>query len=281
MSISSSNSRQYNRSSSSNYRSTTGNNKSTSSANTVARLPCCPHCTNVNKFMNKNLPTDHWLRETADPTSPIVCKELMATECRVCHNLGHTRSQCPSLAQSGQAQSVIVPMKPLQSKPSSHTTFKSKNVFEDLDNSDDEKPVSKIVNKPVANVSQSKVLPVTKKAKLDLDFPAFGQQIRSSTTTTATATTSDSSILNFAKAIMAPALPTVIKVAPEPVKESVKSAYKPISIAQKNKSWLDSDSGEDDLTEEYIALHRAMEHDFADTQRGRVNSWGNAHDEIY
>lgn len=270
MSISSSNSRQSNRSSSSNYRST-GNNKSTSSANTVARLPCCPHCTNVNKFMNKNLPTDHWLRETADPTSPIVCKELMATECRFCHNLGHTRSQCPSLAQSGQSQSVIVPMKPLQSKPSSHTTFKSKNVFEDLGDSDDEKLVVKVVNKPLANVSQSKVLPVTKKAKLDLDFPAFGQQISS-------ASTSDSSILNFAKAIMAPALPTIIKVAPEFIKESVKSEFKPISIAQKNKSWLDSDSGEDDLTEEYIALHRAMEQDFADTQRGRVNSWGDADD---
>lgn len=268
-----SNSRQSNRSSSSNYRSASGNNNNYSAkpvGGSVARLPCCPHCTNVNKFMNKNLPTDHWLRETADPASQVVCKELMATECRFCHNLGHTRSQCPQ-AQAQSAQSAkmnIVPIKPLQSKPSG-PTFKSKNVFDDLDNSDDEKPVVKVVNKPVANantrnVSQAKVLPVTKKAKLDLDFPAFGLS---------SATTSDQSVLNFAKAIMAPALPTVLKVAPEPVKESVKSAYKPISIAQKNRSWLDSDSGEDDLTEEYIALQRAKDQDFA-TQCSRVNSTG-------
>lgn len=274
MSISSSNSRQSNRSSSSNYRSASGNTKPFGGS--VARLPCCPHCTNVNKFMNKNLPTDHWLRETADPTSPIVCKELMATECRFCHNLGHTKSQCPA-AQAQSAQSAkmnLVPMKPLQSKPSG-PTFKSKNVFEDLDNSDDEKPVAKMVNKPVANssiVSQAKVLPVTKKAKLDLDFPEM--------IGLGSATTSDSSTyLNFAKAIMAPALPTVLKVAPEPIKKSVKSAYKPISIAQKNRSWLDSDSGEDDLTEEYIALQRAKDQDFA--SQCRVNSWGDADDESY
>ena len=275
MSISSSNSRQSNRSSGSNYRSASGNTKPVSGS--VARLPCCPHCTNVNKFMNKNLPTDHWLRETADPTSPIVCKELMATECRFCHNLGHTKSQCPQ-AQAQSAQSTkmnLVPIKPLQSKPSG-PTFKSKNVFEDLDNSDDEKPCAKMVNKPVANDNTRNVSqPVTKKAKLDLDFPEM--------IGLGSATTSDSSILNFAKAIMAPALPTVLKVAPEPVKESVKSAYKPISIAQKNRSWLDSDSGEDDLTEEYIALQRAKDQDFA-SQR-RVNSWGNswgdADDEIY
>ena len=94
MSISSSNSRQSaNGSSSSNYRSTTGNKSScnasgnaSGNASAVARTPCCPHCTNVNKFMNQNLPTDHWLRETADPKSRVVCKELMATECRFCYN---------------------------------------------------------------------------------------------------------------------------------------------------------------------------------------------------
>lgn len=51
--------------------------------------PVCPHCRNI------GLPFDHWLRESTDPNSPIVCSVLLKTECRYCHEFGHTVSRCP------------------------------------------------------------------------------------------------------------------------------------------------------------------------------------------
>ena len=50
--------------------------------------PVCPHCRNL------NLPFDHWLRETAEPNSKVMCPVLLATECRYCHEFGHTVSNC-------------------------------------------------------------------------------------------------------------------------------------------------------------------------------------------
>jgi hypothetical protein len=65
-------------------------------------LPQCPHCTNLNRSRRSSdlLPVDHFLRESRDPLSPIVCPELKSTQCQLCFVLGHTRSHCPSQIKS-------------------------------------------------------------------------------------------------------------------------------------------------------------------------------------
>ena len=50
--------------------------------------PKCAHCDKL------GLPNDHWLRKTADPTSPVVCQVLLNTNCLFCHKNGHTISYC-------------------------------------------------------------------------------------------------------------------------------------------------------------------------------------------
>ena len=58
--------------------------------------PTCPHCINLNRNRppDLHLPTDHYLRETRDRTSPIACPMLKQIECPLCGLKGHTRSHC-------------------------------------------------------------------------------------------------------------------------------------------------------------------------------------------
>lgn len=42
----------------------------------------------------------HQVRETADPSSPIVCPTLLAFECPHCGKVGHTKKMCPLLVMS-------------------------------------------------------------------------------------------------------------------------------------------------------------------------------------
>ena len=39
-------------------------------------------------------PHDHFLRETKDPSSAVVCPKLKATRCNICNFLGHTPKYC-------------------------------------------------------------------------------------------------------------------------------------------------------------------------------------------
>jgi hypothetical protein len=56
--------------------------------------PVCVHCRNL------GLEFDHWLRKSPEPDSPVVCKVLLATECRYCHAFGHTVGSCPAKKRS-------------------------------------------------------------------------------------------------------------------------------------------------------------------------------------
>ena len=73
-------------------------------AQNFKRIPICNHCVNLNKWnkdngTNTEFSTNHWLRETPSPNSPIVCPQLLATVCRFCHKTGHTKSLCKALNQ--------------------------------------------------------------------------------------------------------------------------------------------------------------------------------------
>ena len=91
---------------SSNYQHGSSNSQHGSSNSQSTRIPCCPHCSNLNKFSESVLPTDHYLRETPSPDSKVVCPVLLATECRYCTGLGHTVSRCPLAAAENKRRSA-------------------------------------------------------------------------------------------------------------------------------------------------------------------------------
>jgi len=72
-------------------------------------LPQCPHCSNLNRSRRSSdlLPIDHFLRESRDPSSPVVCPELKSTQCQMCFKMGHTRSHCPSQIKSWRSYPVL------------------------------------------------------------------------------------------------------------------------------------------------------------------------------
>lgn len=70
------------------------NQSKMSKQNQRSNKPSCPHCRNL------GLKNDHWLRESADPESPLMCPVLLNTECKYCHEMGHNVSKCARLAAS-------------------------------------------------------------------------------------------------------------------------------------------------------------------------------------
>lgn len=55
------------------------------------RIPVCSYCKNLNQ---PGIPTDHWVRESPDPKSPITCPILRWEECSWCGIDGHTKKYC-------------------------------------------------------------------------------------------------------------------------------------------------------------------------------------------
>lgn len=68
----------------------------------------CYHCENL------GLPFDHWLR---NKEGILVCPVLASTECRYCHALGHTLSNCEKRNQSRNRKSVPAGKSILRAKP--------------------------------------------------------------------------------------------------------------------------------------------------------------------
>ena len=236
----------------------TGANKATSS-----RVPCCPHCSNINKFSKTStiLPTDHFLRETPTPDSKLVCPVLLATECRFCGEYGHTVSKCPAAAAENKhyAKQELDRAKLAAEAKVAKPAKKIVNRFSVLgSDSDDE-----VVKTTKSTYSSRTPMQATKRKREEepqFDFPA----LNANATTTTTTTTQ----MNFAKAVVLPVKPVVLaKSIDIPAIPSV-LLYKPSSIALASRPcWADSDSDDEDTesdrqrcADEYIATMEAREH---------------------
>lgn len=66
-----------------------------------ARNPFCGVCKKAGKA--HSVYTSHFVRDK--PNGKIVCPTLLSTECRYCHDLGHTKTHCPKLAEKAQRRS--------------------------------------------------------------------------------------------------------------------------------------------------------------------------------
>lgn len=151
-------------------RKSNANSKRPSSKVAPAPQPYCAHCFNLGK--DESVFRSHWLRASPEPSSPVVCPELLATECSYCFKQGHTKSRCPIiLAQEKAAKKEEWRLK-LQAEaeekakkeikaPKVKGGSKFAALMEDSDSdSEEDKPVMKV----------SKNIKVTQKIE---EFPAL------------------------------------------------------------------------------------------------------------
>lgn len=83
---------------------------SNNSAASVVK-PFCKVCFDANKPESQY--TSHFVRKTKDLNSEILCPIILATECRYCHKLGHTISNC-SLRAKNNARHAHAMQAPVQ-----------------------------------------------------------------------------------------------------------------------------------------------------------------------
>ena len=82
--------------------------------NTQFQSKSCKFCKDAGKSEEEY--TSHFLRESKDPRSKIVCPTLLTIECRFCFKKGHTISKCTKLAKQKNAKYDGVPGAPIKSK---------------------------------------------------------------------------------------------------------------------------------------------------------------------
>jgi hypothetical protein len=126
--------------------------------------PPCAHCRNL------GLPTNHALRQSADPKSPVVCPVLKSTKCLKCGDLGHTASHCKKGADEEAAQlrnqalaermyrvnsRAIQQNKAAASAPTAPVRSKTGGLFAALDDSDEEANTLRISNKKAKKAAKA------------------------------------------------------------------------------------------------------------------------------
>lgn len=162
------------------------NTNSTKKGSKVAPgpTPFCQHCANLGK--PDSVIKSHWIRASPDPSSPVVCPELLNTECTYCFKVGHTVGRCPVLKNRNKAEKVEERHK-LQLERAAKVTYDAKALatvapkkpkinsrFAVFDSSDDEEEavvVPKVTKKPkAAQVSASSNKPLFDSSA----FPSLG-----------------------------------------------------------------------------------------------------------
>ena len=176
----------------------------------------------------------HFIRETRDPNSKVICPTLLALECRYCYKNGHTVKYCPVLKDKEKhrkreeaSDSRAEAAKKAEVKPKGKSTIH--NVFAVLDSeSEDEVEVLK----PIKD-----------------EYPVLCAP---------SLTRTQSVSVNYAAALSKPAAPKpIVLAAPKPiVLAATKPESKPIVIAApwtssapktyNMKSWADWSDSEDE-----------------------------------
>lgn len=89
----------------------------------------------------------HFIRETPDPSSNVICPTLLALECRYCYKNGHTVKYCPEIKNKKPRESFQSTWVERGAKPTSENTQNvKKNTFGCLEYDTDEEESNVSVN---------------------------------------------------------------------------------------------------------------------------------------
>ena len=137
--------------------------------------PFCKVCFDAGKTESEY--TSHYVRKTTDPNSELLCPVLKATECRYCHQMGHTISRCSVREQNNSRRrpDVAPQQAPVQvaQQQQAPVVKKSNNKYAAFEEDDEEEVVhvqeQAQVDAPLALASQVQVqAPLS-----DAEFPSL------------------------------------------------------------------------------------------------------------
>lgn len=133
--------------------------------------------------------TSHYVRETPDPSSRIVCPTLLSMECKYCYKKGHTVKHCKVIKNRTQTQTQTRKNHKEPTKPATETEKISKNIYDLLDCDDDDNEVQTILNHtpqvftprsptstPPPALSYAKIIDITHKQLADQETGRLRKQ---------------------------------------------------------------------------------------------------------
>lgn len=90
--------------------------------------------------------TSHYVRETPDPASRIVCPTLLNMECKYCFKKGHTVKFCKVIKKRSKEEHVQSRKINNNTKNAATTTYISKNIFDLLECDDNEVEIETVLH---------------------------------------------------------------------------------------------------------------------------------------
>ena len=109
----------------------------------VSVVKSCKFCKDAGKSLEEY--SSHFIRETKDPNSRIVCPTLLAIECRYCFKRGHTVSKCKKLIDEKNGNNTkkqTIPGAPVKKayngSPPKMNAFNILSDFSDSDNEEED-----------------------------------------------------------------------------------------------------------------------------------------------
>ena len=193
--------------------------------------------------------TSHFIRESRDPCSKVVCPTLLSLECRYCSKKGHTVKYCKILEKDKiveARQSKSITNTKINKKPKIEEKYKQpNNMFSNLESDSDEEEVhvkEVKVNHLVYRLPNKKESDSEDEEENDLGFR-------------------HPDIKSYASALLRPAiihkevkitLPIPIMSNTRKINNIVPSYNNIKSTYIKNKSWADTDSDSDSELEEEL-----------------------------
>jgi hypothetical protein len=101
-------------------------------SSSVAVKKYCKVCHDAGKSETEY--TSHFIRETRDPQSKVVCPTLLSLECRYCSRKGHTVKYCKFLEKDKRAEARHKTQSQISQKPKNEEKYKqSNNMFSNLE----------------------------------------------------------------------------------------------------------------------------------------------------
>lgn len=123
-------------------------------ANKSTMMKNCKFCKDAGKSVEEY--TSHFIRETMDPKSRIVCPTLLLIECRFCFKRGHTVSKCKKLAdQKNGRNGKQVPNAPVKKAwtSTSKSVVNSFDLLSEVGDSDNETEFESVGSSSACSVS--------------------------------------------------------------------------------------------------------------------------------
>jgi len=144
--------------------------------NKQSTKPFCKVCFDAGKTESEY--TSHYVRKTPDPNSELLCPVLKATECRYCHQMGHTISRCAVREQNNSRrrpdvapqQAPVAQQQQVVQQQQVPVVKKSNNKYAAFEEDDEEE----VVHEPIVQVG------LVKQAQAPINDTEFPSLLRTS-----------------------------------------------------------------------------------------------------